>query len=111
MQFEKIDKGETCVLILHENIEFYGGLNLKKALDEILKEKYKHIIIEMEKVIKIDSFGLGMLLTEYHTLKKEGAKLSFVKVNEKVEVLLKKLLRIDVSNFFPSIEEALQRTS
>ena len=48
MQFEKIDKGETCVLILHENIEFYGGLNLKKALDEILKEKYKHIIIEME---------------------------------------------------------------
>ena len=87
--FVKIkERKRDGVAILEMSGKLMGGPD-HDAFGEILKtlihEGCKNVIVHMDKVQWINSTGLGILISGYTTLKKNGGELKLLKVSDRIE--------------------------
>lgn len=102
------------VAILEMSGKLMGGPDAD-AFDEILKtlihEDCKNVIVHMDKVKWVNSTGLGILISGYTTLKKNGGELKLLKVSERIENIFIVSKLFTVFESFQDEDEAVQSFS
>jgi len=101
-------EGDVMVLLLSGKI--MGGPDHEKFHSEIktlIKEGYVDLLLNMSKVSWINSTGLGVLVSSFHTLKKNGGRLKICEVSERIDNILNVTQLKLVFETFESCEEAL----
>ena len=72
------------------------GNALREKVKGLLAEGKKNIVLNVNKIVFIDSAGLGVLVVSHHTAKKEGASLRLCHLDNKFQQVLQitKLLTV-----------------
>jgi anti-sigma B factor antagonist len=89
MNIQQAPQGEIMVLNLSGKI--MGGPDYEKFHSEIktlVKDGYVDILLNMSKVTWINSTGLGILVSAYHTLKKNGGVMKICEVSSRIDNIL-----------------------
>ncbi len=89
MNIQKTPRGEIMILNLSGKI--MGGPDYEKFHSEIktlIKEGYVDILLNMAKVTWINSTGLGILVSAFHTLKKNGGVMKICEVSPRIDNIL-----------------------
>jgi len=89
MNIQQAPVGEVMVLNLSGKI--MGGPDYEKFHTEIkslINEGYVDILLNMSRVTWINSTGLGILVSAYHTLKKNGGTMKICDVSSRIDNIL-----------------------
>jgi anti-sigma B factor antagonist len=101
-------KGDVMVLNLSGKI--MGGPDHEKFQTEIktlISDGYVDILLDMHKVSWVNSTGLGILVSAYHTLKKNGGQLKICQVSDRIDNILNVTQLKLVFETFENCDEAL----
>jgi len=101
-------KGDVMVLNLSGKI--MGGPDHDKFQTEIktlISAGHVDILLDMHKVSWVNSTGLGILVSAYHTLKKNGGQLKICQVSDRIDNILNVTQLKLVFETYDSCEEAL----
>jgi anti-sigma B factor antagonist len=95
------------ILAVRGEIDVYTAPLFKQAVQKLLTEGTRHLIIDMQGVTYMDSSGFGTLLGATKRLRPEGGALHLVGTNPTVSRMLH-LTRLDtVLALHPTMEDAL----
>jgi anti-sigma B factor antagonist len=101
-------KGDVMVLNLSGKI--MGGPDHEKFQSEIktlISSGHVDILLNMSKVNWVNSTGLGILVSAYHTLKKNGGQLKICQVSDRIDNILNVTQLKLVFETFDQCDEAL----
>jgi anti-sigma B factor antagonist len=101
-------KGDVMVLNLSGKI--MGGPDHDKFQTEIktlISAGHVDILLDLHKVSWVNSTGLGILVSAYHTLKKNGGQLKICQVSDRIDNILNVTQLKLVFETYDSCEEAL----
>ena len=101
-------KGDVMVLNLSGKI--MGGPDHEKFQSEIkslISSGHVDILLDMHKVNWVNSTGLGILVSAYHTLKKNGGQLKICQVSDRIDNILNVTQLKLVFETFDKLEDAL----
>ena len=104
------DREQGNIVILEPKGKIMGGPDaslLHDKLYECIEKGRKKVIIDLAKVDWMNSTGLGILITNYSTLKKSEGSLKLVNVNKRIESILMVTKLNTVFETFPSESDAL----
>jgi anti-sigma B factor antagonist len=89
MNIQQTPEGEIMILNLSGKI--MGGPDYEKFHSEIkslINDGYVDIVLNMSKVTWINSTGLGILVSAFHTLKKNGGVMKICDVSTRIDNIL-----------------------
>ena len=101
-------KGDVMVLNLSGKI--MGGPDHDKfqgEIKELINDGHVDILLDMHKVNWVNSTGLGILVSAFHTLKKNGGRLKICKVSDRIDNILNVTQLKLVFETFEDCQEAL----
>ena len=81
---------------------------LKKNLDDLIKDNQKKIIVDISQCEFIDSTFLGVLVLSLKSSAKIGGDIRLVRPDEVVKTLMEKAGTLNVFNLYDSIDEAIK---
>ena len=104
MRFEYIDN----VLVAHVQmyLDRVGAENFKYVLSERMKEGDK-IVLDLEKLVNIDNYGLDALLAMALKAIKNNSVIKLARVSADMQIVLDITKVSRVFDIFPTIEEAV----
>ncbi len=108
MNIKQSIKGDVTVLNLSGKI--MGGPDHEKFMTEIktlIADGQVDVLLDMRKVSWVNSTGLGILVSGYHTLKKNGGRLKICQVSDRIDNILNVTQLKLVFETFDNCEEAL----
>ena len=108
MKIKRSSKDEVTILELSGKI--MGGPDHEKFQSEIktlIAEGQVDVLLNMGKVSWVNSTGLGILVTAFHTLKKNGGRLKICEVNDRIDNILNVTQLKLVFETYPTCDEAL----
>jgi anti-sigma B factor antagonist len=109
MKFNVRQNGDVTILDLGGRITIGSGEEaLRNAMQEILNNNAKKVVINMGGVTMIDSSGIGELVSAYTTATNRGTKLKLANLPAKVSDILTITQLITVFDVFDSEAEAVQ---
>jgi anti-sigma B factor antagonist len=79
------------VMVLHLSGKIMGGPDHEKFQNEIktlIAEGHIDVLLNMSKVSWVNSTGLGILVSAFHTLKKNGGQLKICEVSDRIDNIL-----------------------
>jgi anti-sigma B factor antagonist len=85
-----------------------GDQILREALDELLAEGYKKILLNLSGVSFLDSAGLGELVSGLRTARNLGAELKVLKASARVKTALQLTRLLPVFDVFEDEQEAIR---
>jgi len=103
-------KAEGDVMVLYLSGKIMGGPDHEKFHSEVkalIAEGYVDILLNMSKVNWINSTGLGILVTAFHTVKKNDGRLKICQVSERIDNILNVTQLKLVFETFDTCEDAL----
>jgi anti-anti-sigma factor len=105
MRFEYIDN----VLVAHLQmfLDRSGAENFKYVLSERMKSGEK-IVLDLEKLVNIDSYGLDALLAVAQKALENNSVIKLAKVSADMQIVLDITRVYQVFEIYPSIEEAVK---
>ena len=105
MRFEKYDK----VLIAHVQmfLDHAGAENFKYVLQERMSSG-ETVILDLEKLVNIDTFGLDALLAMAQKALEMDSKIILANVSSDMQIVLDITKFYKVFEIFPSVEAALE---
>jgi anti-sigma B factor antagonist len=65
-----------------------GTGKLRDVVQQLLRDGYKKILLNLNVIIHIDSSGIGELMMNYTTLRNQGGELKLMNLNKNVRNLL-----------------------
>lgn len=108
MNIKQSPQGDIMVLNLSGKI--MGGPDHEKFQSEIkslITAGHVDILLDMHKVSWVNSTGLGILVSAYHTLKKNGGQLKICQVSDRIDNILNVTQLKLVFDTYENCEEAL----
>ena len=90
-------------LILEE-----GEAPLQDAVDRLVAEGRVKIVLDMQRVTRLDSAGIGMLVCKYLTAFRKGGRVKLLRVTSRADQLLHLTKLASVFEIFESEEEAIR---
>ena len=85
------NQAEGDIMVLSLSGKIMGGPDHEKFHAEIktlIAEGFVDVLLNMAKVNWINSTGLGVLVSAFHTLKKNGGQLKICEVSERIDNIL-----------------------
>jgi len=85
------EKAQDDVMVLNLSGKIMGGDDHETFHSEIktlISEGYVDVVLNMNKVNWINSTGLGVLVSGYHTLKKNGGQMKICTVSDRIDNIL-----------------------
>lgn len=101
-------EGEVVVLALSGKI--MGGPDHERFMGEIktlVADGHVDVLLDMSKVTWVNSTGLGILVSGFHTLKKNGGRLKICSVSDRIDNILNVTQLKLVFDTYVTCEEAL----
>lgn len=100
--------GDVTILDLKGKITIGSGdVALRNAIQEVMNNGAKKVLINMADVSTIDSSGIGELVSAYTTATNRGAKLKLINLPAKVTDILTITQLITVFDVFDTEDEAV----
>lgn len=87
---------------------FREASELKKQLDDLIRQNYKKIIVDISQCEFIDSTFLGVLVLSLKSSARIGGDIRLVKPDEVVKALMEKAGTLNVFNMHDNLEEAIK---
>lgn len=97
MKFSTRKLGDVTVIDVDGKVLLgEGDVEIKQAVDNLLKQGQKKIILNLAKVPYLDSAGLGEIIRCFTTLRKNGGNFKLLSPNQRIKDLLNitKLLNV-----------------
>lgn len=89
MKIKKRQKGEVTVLDLSGKIMGGDDFDLfSNAIKELVNEGSIDIVLNLSKVKWINSTGLGLMVSAYTSLVKQGGRMKIAEVSERIDNIL-----------------------
>ena len=108
MKIAKRKKDDVLILDLQGKILIGEGIDeLRKAINDAVKEKEAKLLLNFKDVPYLDSTGLGEVVRSYTSVKKENGVVKIVNLTNKVRDLLSVTKLITVFDCFESEDEAI----
>ena len=89
MKIKQALQGEIMVLSVSGKI--MGGPDHEKfqsEIKELISSGHVDVLLNMSKVSWVNSTGLGILVSAFHTLKKNGGRMKICEVNDRIDNIL-----------------------
>ncbi len=101
---------EVAVLRISGSLDAYALPDLEKTLQELIREKHCHVVVNCEKLRFISSSGMGLFLGTLGEVEKQGGSVSFVQVTQpEVHDAMSLLGFFEVFPVFDREAEAIQK--
>ena len=84
-----------------------GDVALREAVHEALEAGARKILLDLESVSTVDSFGVGEMVSAYTTVTNKGGQLKIVNLPSKVADILQMTQLIQVFDSFDDTQEAI----
>ena len=108
MRIDTRRTSDVTILDLHSKLMITdGGLDLQKKVQELLDAGEKKILLNVQNVRQVDSFGVGQLVMCYKTATKQGGQLKFFNLTGRLYKLLTITKLLTVFDTFESEEKAI----
>ncbi len=85
-----------------------GDVQLRHVLQDVERQHVNRVILDMGKVVHMDSSGMGELICQFTMLKESGIELVLTNLNTKVYNLMMITQMVTVFTIFDSNEDAMQ---
>ena len=108
MEIYKEINDEVAVLKLEGRLDAVSSKNLKDAVNELLKENKKSIVLDMLKVDFIDSSGLGSLVSCLKAVNKEHGDIRLSSLQDQVRSILELTRLYRVFQIFDDTDSAIK---
>ena len=108
MNIKQTVHGDVVVLALAGKI--MGGPHHERFLCEIktlIADGHVDVLLELSKLTWLNSTGLGILVSGFHTLKKNGGRLKICSVSDRIDNILNVTQLKLVFDTYGTCEEAL----
>lgn len=101
-------KPNTVIIKPLGEIDLHNSPQLRKTLQEVIKQNTVNLLINLEAVSYVDSSGLATLVEVFQQISKQGKKLALFSLQDTVKNVLS-ITRLDeIFPIYPSLEEALK---
>lgn len=97
----------TLVEIRGRIVDGEPAEQLQQAMSELISEKKTDTIFDMAGVDWFDSTGIGLLVSHYVSVTKQGGRILLLKSSEKVKFLLRLVRLEDRFGWAQELDEAL----
>ena len=108
MATESSSDDNVSLLTLEGSINFTARKSLGELIAHDLTQGRRHFILDLSDVSFMDSSGLGVLVTCFTSIRKQGGELRLVKVPSNVQALLEMTKLTDFFDVCSSTEEAMR---
>jgi anti-sigma B factor antagonist len=109
MRIEERQVGDVTVLRLVGRLELEeGDLALRDAVNRLIEEGHTRIILDMRAVTRLDSAGIGMLVSKLISARRKGGTIKLVALTEHSHHLLDITKLSTVFEIFEDEAPALQ---
>jgi anti-sigma B factor antagonist len=95
------------VLDVAGEIDVYTAPKFKEAVNQIINEGQKDLVVNMEQVTYMDSSGFGTLLSATKRLRPEGGTVNLVACNSAIDRMLRITRLNTVFGTYQTVDEAL----
>jgi anti-anti-sigma factor len=107
--FSRLEINNVIIQVVNlSRATFREASELKKNLDQLIKEGRKKIIVDISQCEFIDSTFLGVLVLSLKASAKINGDLRLVKPDEIVKALMEKSGTLNVFNLYDTLEDALK---
>lgn len=100
------------IAILHMHGALAGGppasVVLPEAIRDLVESKIRHVVIDMEKVNRINSTGLGILIRGLDVINHNGGNLRLARLNTTAEDVMVMTKLDSVFNSYRTLEGAVR---
>lgn len=89
LRIEKRQCGDVMILDLNGNITIDSGSEaLSNAIRNLLDQGRVNIVLNLKRVMYVDSCGLGNMISGYNCVTKEGGQIKLVNLTNRVRDLM-----------------------
>ena len=89
LRIEKRQCGDVTVLDLNGNITISSGSDiLSDAIKKLLEHGNSNILLNLKRVVYVDSAGLGNMISGYNRVMREGGQIKLVNLTNRVRDLM-----------------------
>jgi anti-sigma B factor antagonist len=108
MKFSTRKAGKIVIMDIEGKILLgEGDVEIKKAVEDILRQGHKDILLNLAKVPYMDSAGLGEIIRCYTTIRRSGGNLKLLAPNERLIDLLNITKLVNVFDWYNEEAAAL----
>lgn len=108
MKISKRDVGDVTVLELKGKVMIGSGdIQLRDAVDETLAGGRTRILVDLGGVSKMDSSGLGELVSAHNTVSQKGGRIALANLPSKLYDVLGVTRIISVFDVFDDVDEGV----
>ena len=109
MSIGRRDVGEVTLLALDGRLILdEGELRLRDAVDQLCGCGRAKIILDLADINRIDSAGIGMLVSKYLTAMNHGGRLKLLHLNPRADEMLRMTKLITVFEVYDSEDQAIR---
>ncbi len=94
MNFSRTDEGTATTLKIDGSLDAISTPELRSAIDNLVAEKRKNIVVDLSALRLIDSSGVGAIVSLYKRARAHGGKVSVTGLRDQPLAIFK-LLRLD----------------
>ena len=88
MNLQSTERDDVIAIVIEGDIEMTTMKGLKEELLTIAREKEKDLVIDFEKVLYLDSSGIGVLIAISKILKEKGKSLRLINLTGAISRVL-----------------------
>ncbi len=89
LNIERRRTADVTILDLHGDVTIgEGGRMLDAEIKSLVEHGASNILINLARVVYVDSCGLGHMISGYHAVKRQGGELKLVNLTQRVRDLL-----------------------
>ena len=107
MEIQNQPVGETAVLDIAGKVTIGYDAQMRDAIEEASGAGAQNILLNMSRVSKLDSSGVGELVAAHNRIKERGGRLLLVALPNRLATVLQITNLMGVLEIYSSIEEAL----
>ena len=98
---------ETVVIDVTGRVTVGLDAQLRDAIQEARDAGARNILLNMDRVTKLDSSGIGELVAAHNAISEEGGRLILVALSERIAAILQITQLLGVIESFPDADSAL----
>lgn len=110
MQITERHAGDVTILELEGRLILgeEGELPLRDCVNRLVAEQRTQILLDLRKITRLDSAGVGMLVSKYLTAQRSGGRVKLLHLTSRTDHLMRITRLSGVFEMFDSEEEALR---
>lgn len=99
--------GDTVVVEISGNVTIGHDAELREAIGQALEDGARNILLDMRRVTRLDSSGVGELVAAHTTVRGRGGRLLVAELPPRAARVLQITRLIGVIELFDRIDDAL----